>query len=204
MTDDLIRSALTDRDDDLPTESEVLANADRLAGRYRRRRRTAQATTAAVLGVGAVAGAVNLPSLFHADPKPQTQLYGDSPTATPTPTYTDEQARNEYFNDGYDWHNAEDLARLWHESDITQVKTDAGYKLLNHETLPVEPANQPASPEDKDAEQATLAFFNAGYTYDDAVELGKRWNVPDTYQVKVKAGHKIENGETLPVQPSGK
>ncbi|MCU1603199.1 MAG: hypothetical protein JWO22_3908 [Frankiales bacterium] len=203
MNDDLLRDALAHRADPLPAESEVLANADRLARRYRRRRRTAQATTGAVLGVGLVAGAVDLPSLFHSDPAtPQTQLFGAQPT--PTPTHSDDQALTEYFNDGYDYRNAVDLARLWHETDIGATKVEAGHKLLDGETLPVKPAGQPASPADKDADQATSAFFNAGYTYDDAVELGKKWNLPDTYQVKVKAGHKVENGETLPVQPSGK
>lgn len=203
MNDDLITHALTAHEADAPDGREVLGNADRLARRYRRRRRTAQATGAAVLGVGVVAGAVNAPSLFHGGSgSPQVRVFTTEPP--PPHVYTDDEARNEYWNDGYDFHNATDLARLWHMTDIDAVKATAGRKLLDHETLPVKPANEPASPEDKDAEQATLAFFNAGYTYDDAVELGQRWSMPDTYQVKVKAGHKVENGETLPVQPSGK
>jgi hypothetical protein len=45
------------------------------------------------------------------------------------------------------------------------------------------------------------AFVGAGYTYDDAVRLGKIWHVSDTLQVKADAGRKLINGQKLPIAP---
>jgi hypothetical protein len=107
-------------------------------------------------------------------------------------------AMTAYFDAGYDYTNAQQLAKIWGETDINQVKAQAGSKLLNGDTLPVRPDGQPVPPEN----HAVDTFFAAGYDYNDAVKLGHLWNVT-TYQAKIDGGKKIENGETLPIQPQG-
>ncbi|WP_380159233.1 hypothetical protein [Kineococcus sp. R86509] len=41
-------------------------------------------------------------------------------------------------------------------------------------------------------------FFGAGYTYDDAVELGGLWNTDD-WQAKALGGQALQNGQALPI-----
>jgi hypothetical protein len=105
-----------------------------------------------------------------------------------------------YFAAGYDYPNAVALGQLWNETDITQIKTEAGQKLLDGETLPVKPDNPPP-PADSKGDAARAAFFAAGYTYQDAVTLGNMWNDTNTYQVKAEAGQKLLDGQTLPIAP---
>jgi hypothetical protein len=102
-----------------------------------------------------------------------------------------------YFDAGYDYNDAVALGKVWNETDISSIKTEAGQKLIGGQTLPVAPSGTPATPEDKNVE----AFFNAGYDYNDAVQLGKLWKISDTYQVKIDAGKKLSEGQTLPIAP---
>jgi hypothetical protein len=102
-----------------------------------------------------------------------------------------------YFNAGYDYNDAVALGKAWNETNISAIKSEAGQKLLDGATLPVQPSGTPVSAPDKNVE----AFFNAGYTYNDAVKLGKIWNESDTYQVKADAGKKLLDGQTLPIAP---
>jgi len=110
-------------------------------------------------------------------------------------------ALNAYFGGGYDYQNAVALGQLWNETDITQIKTEAGQKLIDGQTLPVTPDNPPIQQESTKGDKARDAFFNAGYTYDDAVTLGNMWNNSNTYQVKAIAGQKLLDGQTLPIAP---
>lgn len=48
--------------------------------------------------------------------------------------------------------------------------------------------------------QARDAFFDAGYTYDDAVRLGALWN-QDTDEAKVTGGQRLILGQSLPFNP---
>ncbi|WP_433825714.1 hypothetical protein ACQP2E_26820 [Actinoplanes sp. CA-015351] len=71
------------------------------------------------------------------------------------------------------------------------------------------PAGAPASPEpDPSASEKELlerweAFFGAGYSYNEAVELAGLWQMsPENIgAVKAEAGRRLLLGETLPVQP---
>ncbi len=111
-----------------------------------------------------------------------------------------------YFGAGYGYADAVELGRLWNV-EPAEAKTTAGAHLLAGEELPFEPveqpveqiATEPAVPADDRAPQRD-AFFAAGYTYDDAVELGAVWNV-DAWEAKALAGERLLAGETLPVQP---
>jgi hypothetical protein len=112
------------------------------------------------------------------------------------PTKQDE-ALQAYFAAGYDYDDAVTLSNMWHDSNVFQVKTDAGQKLLDGGSLPIPPSGTP----EPAAEKAQDAFFNAGYTYDDAVSLAKIWHETDTSRVKAEAGQKLLDGQKLPIGP---
>jgi uncharacterized protein YciW len=137
---------------------------------------------------------------------------GSQPTAPTVATSSSDAATtadlNAYFAAGYTYEDALGLAGLWKIADAYQVKVDAGAKLLAGETLPIAPGSQPTSAADTSANAAASAddaavgaFFKSGYTYDDAVTLGKLWKDSDTYQVKIDAGKKLIAGQALPFKP---
>jgi len=68
-------------------------------------------------------------------------LAGDSLPIPPSGTPVSETQKDEDFfiAAGYDYSDAQQLATMWHETDITQVKAEAGKKLLDGETLPISP-----------------------------------------------------------------
>ena len=72
--------------------------------------------------------------------------------------------------------------------------------------VPAPPAVEEAVPagfvdEPVDPDQASReVFFDAGYTYDDAVVLGAQWS-QDAWEAKVTGGQKLSAGETLPIAP---
>ncbi|NAZ88484.1 hypothetical protein GTR00_20670, partial [Kineococcus sp. T90] len=106
-----------------------------------------------------------------------------------------------YFGAGYGWDEAVELARLWNVEPV-EAKTTAGAHLLSGRDLPLEPGTAPGAPpapEDPRAPQRE-AFSAAGYTYDDAVELGELWGV-DPWEAKALAGERLLAGEPLPVLP---
>jgi hypothetical protein len=200
-----------------PDAATVLERANAIARTYCRRRRVARATGASVLGAGLVASAVTFPRWeWHPGSSDNVNAVqpasggtpgtgptaSASPTASPSPTataYTEQQELNEFFADGYDYDNAVALAGLWKQTDIGQVKADAGRKLLEGATLPVAPNGTPMTP----AERAQNAFFMAGYDVNDATTLGTLWHETDISQVKTDAGQKLIAGQTLPIRPSG-
>ena len=115
---------------------------------------------------------------------------------------------NAFFNAGYTYDDAVQLAQLWNSADAYHAKITGGEKLLAGETLPIKPGSTPPSvestspPVTTDAESADLnAFFNAGYTYDDAVQLANLWKLADPYHAKITGGQKLLAGETLPIKP---
>jgi hypothetical protein len=125
-----------------------------------------------------------------------------------TPETPQQKALDAYFAAGYDYNDALTLGTLWHETDVTQIKTDAGQKLLDGQTLPITPttptapvasASDPAS--NPAATAAWAAYFAHGYTYNDALALGTLWHETDTDQIKAEAGQKLLDGQTLPIAP---
>jgi hypothetical protein len=191
-----------------PDAEAVLTRASEIARSYNRRRWAVRATGGAVLSAGIVAGSIALPGSFgHSSPargSSRTVLSpAGAPTASPTPTsaptYTTAQEMNAFFAAGYDYTDAQALAKLWNDTGSTNsIKAEAGQKLLEGQTLPVKPTATPESPANKDVN----AFFAAGYSYDDAVTLSKTWH-DSSYQAKAEGGKKLLAGETLPIPPSG-
>lgn len=63
-------------------------------------------------------------------------------------------------------------------------------------------AGSGAVPVEDPAEAAALrAFFDGGYTYDDAVVLSEAWGAPDPFRAKVKAGSFLADGVKLAASP---
>jgi hypothetical protein len=185
-----------------PEATDVLARANAIARNYRRRRWAVKATGGAFLGAGIVAGGIAVPSHIGSKGGTAKITPAESPTPTPSPSYTKSQEMTAYFDAGYDYANAQDLAQLWGEG-VYQAKADGGLKLLEGGTLPVKPNEDPISPTQSQDDAAVQAFFAAGYTYDDAVTLGNIWN-ESSYAAKGDGGQKLLNGDKLPIPPSGK
>jgi hypothetical protein len=121
-----------------------------------------------------------------------------------TPASPQDIALQAFWNAGYDYTDAQTLATMWHETDLLQVKTEAGTKLESGQTLPIQPSGGVGlMPVDNAETDAVNAFFAAGYTYGDAVQLAQTWNTADPYHAKIEGGQKLEQGQTLPIPPSG-
>jgi len=100
-----------------------------------------------------------------------------------------------YLANGYDYDDAVTLARLWQKEDIGEVKALAGQQVLDGLRLPGVPYH---APQNASAVQL-LAFFESGYTYEDAVRLARRWGHGRTpYDVKVRVGDLILAGRPVP------
>ncbi|MBB2944453.1 hypothetical protein FB565_004182 [Actinoplanes lutulentus] len=126
----------------------------------------------------------------------------EEPTVDPDPTIdTEDQKRlDAYFGAGYDWDDAEKLAKLWKLDDPYDAKIEGGKRLLDGKKLPGVTADKKQAKEYKESAQVG-AFFNAGYDIDDAVKLADLWKLDDAYAAKVAGGKKLLAGETLPFKP---
>ena len=95
----------------------------------------------------------------------------------------------------------EALSALW-STDATETKARAGQMLLDGQTPPVPPASRrrarlPATP---DEQVLRDAFWDAGYTDEDAEALGDLWSI-ETFETKARAGQMLLDGEQLPIAP---
>jgi hypothetical protein len=120
--------------------------------------------------------------------------------AQPATADPNQPALDAFFKAGYDYDDAAALAKAWHESDPFTAKVDAGNRLLAGQTLPLAPGSATPAPAEA-GDDAVTAFFNAGYTYDDAVTLSTMWHSASPYDAKVAAGKKLQAGQTLPIKP---
>jgi len=209
--DEQLREAFETHETLAPDPASVYARVLELSRTYKRRRRTAQVAGTAVLGAGLIAGAIHLPSML---PGPSggggaALSVGAPGAAAPSvaPTYSEADLNKDwaaYFAAGYGYNDAVQLATLWNSKNIGFVKAEAGRRLLAGETLPITPHPDPVPTPDPSAsaEAAALqAFFDAGYVWDDAVQLATLWHLDDPSRAKVDAGKLLESGQTLPIQP---
>jgi hypothetical protein len=219
---DRLREAFTKHEKETPDPAAVYARVEELAQRYKWRRRGAQAAGGVALSAGLIAGITQLPGILPADPAATSGFQVAAPAATPStpPTLdpsaplTEDEVKEglaAYFQAGYGYDNAVELAGLWKlgTDKIAQVKAVAGKKLLSGETLPVEPRQNPDTPATEDpVDDETMKqvdeFFLSGYDWDDAVKLAKLWKIADPYEAKVEAGKRLLAGETLPVKADKK
>ncbi len=210
---DQLREAFENHENQTPDPGAVYARVQELSRKYKRRRRGAQVAGGAVLGAGLIAGSIGLPNLLPGNSSHNTPGVGvGAPAAAPSvaPSYSAADAQKDwaaYFNAGYGYNDAVQLAVLWHtKADIGNVKAEAGRRLLAGETLPIKPTGNPVDPTPDPTEVAGYqaawdAYFNAGYNWDDAVRLAKLWHLSDPGDAKAKAGKKIEAHQPLPFKP---
>lgn len=211
---DQLSEAFRAHEDQTPDPAEVYARVQELAGKYKRRRWGAQAAGGAVLGAGLIAGGIALPGVLPAGPgtgygngivAPAAAPAAPSavPSVAPSPSLDEsqaEKARNAYFEAGYDYDDAVQLAKLWNMSEDTgAVKAEAGRRILAGESLPIRP--KPENVVDVKEQARAEAFFAAGYDYDDAAELAKLWKLDEPYQAKVEGGKRLLAGDELPLRP---
>ena len=130
-------------------------------------------------------------------------LAGETLPFKPTPNHDDtadpkvEAQLNAFSAAGYSYEDAEKLAELWKTADPYSAKVEGGKRLLAHKKLPIEPSN----PEQGKEQARVNAYFEAGYTYDDAVRLATLWKKADPYSAKVEAGKRILAGDEMPFKP---
>ncbi len=129
-------------------------------------------------------------------------LAGEALPFRPTPNHSDSSPQetawlNAFSGAGYNYADAETLAELWKTADPYAAKIEGGKRLLAGKKLPI----RPSQPEQGKEEARVSAFFNAGYTYDHAVQLARLWKKADPYAAKVEAGKRILAGDTLPIKP---
>ncbi|MEV6846221.1 hypothetical protein [Actinoplanes sp. NPDC051411] len=215
---DQLREAFESHENNTPDPGAVYARVQELSRKYKRRRRGAQVAGGAVLGAGLIAAGINLPAFLPGNASSTTGAPGINAAGLPADvpsvaaSYSDVDQQKDwaaYFAAGYGYNDAVKLAAIWHsKANIGNVKAEAGRRLLAGETLPVKPTGNPvtppADPNDPKikAEQAALdAFFNAGYTWDDAAKLAKIWHLSDPSDAKVMGGKKLEAHQTLPIKP---
>lgn len=208
-TDDQLRQTFEAHEHLAPDAIAVYARVQELSKTYQRRRRGAQAAGGAVLGVGLIAGGMNLPGSGGARPAVVVAAPAAAPAATTTPPPSPaspaevEKQLAAYFTANYGPDDARELARIWNlqSEDLLSVKAEAGRRLLADEVLPVEPSGGVPEPADPTRTKRIDAFFAAGYDYADAETLSKLWKTDDTFDAKALAGKKLLAGETLPIQP---
>jgi hypothetical protein len=209
-----LREAFETHETPAPDPAAVYARVQELSRTYKRRRRGAQVAGSAVLSAGLIAGAMQLPSVLagHSGGAGIAAPVGAPASPVPSVAASYSQADLDkdwaaYFAAGYGYDDAVRLAAIWHtEQNIGLVKAEAGRRLLARETLPISPHPNPSVPTTPDpaasADAAALqAFFDAGYVWDDAVQLAALWKLPDPSDAKVAAGKKLEAGQKLPIQP---
>ena len=212
MTDhgDQLRETFQDHETLAPDSAAVYARVRELSRTYKRRRRGVQVAGTAVLGAGLIAGGIHLPSML-AGSSSGGPMFSVGAPGSPAPSVAASYSQADldkdwaaYFAAGYGYDDALQLAALWHtDQNIGLVKAEAGRRLLAGETLPIQPHPNPSdtTPADPGATAALQAFFDAGYVWDDAVQLATLWHLSDPSDAKITAGKKLEAGETLPIAP---
>jgi len=199
-----LRQAFETHETLAPDPAAVYARVQELSRIYRRRRRGAQAAGTAVLGAGLIAGAIQLPSVLAVIAGPAGAPTASVPSVAASYSQADlDKDWAAYFAAGYGYDDAVRLAALWHtEQNIGLVKAEAGRRLLAGQTLPIQPHPNPNVYGQPSPDATALqAFFDAGYVWDDAVQLAALWKMPDPSDAKVAAGKKLEAGQKLPIQP---
>lgn len=166
-----------------------------LAARRGAKVAAASVAATALVVVGAGAAAANNPySGFAVAVEGVAHAVGIDWTAMPA-NYSREQYEAFWSSDHAD--DLERLSELW-GTDTTETKARAGQMLLDGVPIPALP---PLDPADATEAQRFAAFWDAGYTYEDAEQLGALWGVA-TAEAKALAGADLLGGRQLPVPPS--
>lgn len=157
-------------------------------------------STLAVAGAGAAAASNPYSEVARAVEN-VAQAVGIDWSAMP-PGYTREQYEA-FWGAGYTPEDVDALSALW-ALDVTETKAKAGQMLLDGEALPLGDVTR--TPVDLDHGEPVAptdpaeAFWDAGYTYEDAVALSELWSL-EVYETKTRAGRLILDGAEPPIEP---
>jgi hypothetical protein len=150
----------------------------------------AVSSSLALAGAGAAA---NPYSGFAAAVEGVAQAVGVEWSAMPA-GYTREQYEA-FWDAGFTPEDVDALEDLW-QTDVTATKARAGQMILDGDPLPVSPGSTVPVPGADDA--AFDAFWDAGYTFEDAERLAELWQV-EVAESKVRAGQMVLDGQVPPV-----
>ncbi|MEU4163402.1 hypothetical protein [Actinoplanes sp. NPDC026670] len=209
---DRLREAFTKHETETPDPAAVYARVEELAKKYKWRRFGVQAAGGVALSAGLIAGITQLPAILPAAPAANTapafEVAAPIASVDPATALTEDEVKAgiaAYFEAGFGYDNAVELAKLWNmaSDQIGQVKAVAGQKLLAGETLPVTAKPNEDGPVSEEPENPELSkqveeYFLQGYDWDDAVVLAELWNLTDPGDAKAEAGRRLLAGETLP------
>ncbi len=124
--------------------------------------------------------------------KPETEPTTTTVVPTTTTTTVDvvAEALDAYFDAGYDYDHAVDLANYWGLDRPYDAKVVKGKVMLGLRGFPGEGAFGPTTPTTVNViDQALDAYFDAGYDYDHAVDLAEVWGSASTpYEAKILKG----------------
>ncbi|GIG40794.1 hypothetical protein [Cellulomonas phragmiteti] len=176
----------------------------------RRKRLVAAGVVATALSVAGTGAAMAANSARPAADEPGAPAAAAPDAATPgTPVDEEALAReaaalesytqaqyDAFWASGYTTADLDALAALW-GTEYTETKSRVGQMLLDGADLPFPPGSTPSN---DPAGDAAVAFWDAGYTYEDAEALAALWGT-DVWETKVRAGQALLDGEALPVAP---
>jgi hypothetical protein len=152
-----LRRAMEDHEYLAPHPGAVYARVQLLAQIYRRRRFLVHSTSGVLLSAGLLAGLVQMHGFIQGEIAPPPVVPGAAESAPPPspsaprppsalssppetePAWPDDPELAAYFGAGYDWNDAERLARLWKLDDPTDAKTKAGARILAGKDVPLRP-----------------------------------------------------------------
>ena len=144
-----------------------------------------------------------LPTATSADPVAADPVTPAPVTPVPTTPAPDLVYTQEHFEAleaaGYSFLDEMMLSELW-AVEVGQAKARAGQMLLDGQVLPILPGAGDVLAEP--GELAYNAYWDAGYSQEDAEALAALWN-SDVYVTKVRAGQMILDGLPLPFTPGG-
>lgn len=105
-----------------------------------------------------------------------------------------------YWEAGYNYNQLLTLASEWNLSEF-EAKARAGAAILAGDTSSfeniiagIEPFLEELETYDAAASNPTDAFWDAGFTYDDALALAEVWNL-DSWDAKILAAEMIQDGD---------
>jgi hypothetical protein len=207
--EDQLRESFQAHENLAPDAAAVYARVQELSRSYKWRRRGMTAAGGVVVGAGLIAGIVNLPAVLPGDPAahpagPAAVAPAVQPpvTAPPLNPVDNQRAVEAFLQAGYNAADAMRLAALWHVSgDISQVKAEAGRRLLAGQKLPIPTPSATGHATEMQREARRQAYFDAGYDLTAAQKLAKLWKISDLSDVKAEAGRRLLAGEKLPVKP---
>lgn len=115
--------------------------------------------------------------------------------------YTQERSEA-FFGAGYTMEDADALSELW-GVELMEAKGRAGQLLLDGQPVPVAPGSSLDLTDPSTIASLNLgAYWDAGYTAEDAATLGALWKM-DAGEAKVAGGQMLRDGQALPIAPSG-